>query len=209
MMTNAIEMLIVGEWAEAVVLALLGAGIRGVLLLAVVLAGAMALHRASAATRHALLAAGFLTMLALPFGRLLPWQLPLLPAGVGSTVRPQVSTPAEDLSSLRSAIVSSSIGADLQAQAADAVTEFRRGGAGVDLATQPATGSTEATGLAAAPRASFGEIFVRAAIGLWLLGILFFGGRILVSHWLASRLVGRASAVTDPAWMALLWESSD
>jgi len=94
-MMNGNEAGIVGDLIARTPGVLLDAGIRGAVLLAVVLGVAAALSRATAATRHAVLGAGLLAILMLPIGRLLPWRLPVLPIdpmrstmGIGTLATP-------------------------------------------------------------------------------------------------------------------------
>src|SRR5690606_20826797 len=83
-MTSLLQAPMAGDWPTTMLMAVLEAGARGVLLLGAVLVLAMALRKASAATRHSVVGAGFVVSLLLPLGMTLPWKAELLPNVLGA-----------------------------------------------------------------------------------------------------------------------------
>ena len=220
-----LELIQDGAWLRSGLMALLTAGVRAALLLALVLGLGLLLRRSSAATRHALWSAGFMVALLLPLSGLLPWRLPLLPERLvvtgtaGAVQTPAVARSAEALPE--------AVSAPAPAQAApDAEDGWRLEAArpplqttGMEAAPQldPAVGVSAGESdkgqqplafLWSAVRGDRGTLPALLLFG-WLAGLLFVGGRLGAGHWIVRRLVRRAQPVTDPSWTTPLWESAD
>ncbi|MQA91930.1 MAG: hypothetical protein GEU90_17200 [Gemmatimonas sp.] len=195
MMTSVIETLLGANWVSTTLVAVLGAGVRGVLLLGGVLAVAAGLRAASAATRHAWVGAGLIVLLMLPLGGLMPWRIPLLPAGImGGTSAIETSVPdVGGASDLAQAL------AGTRFAPADRIPVIGRSPAESGQVGQVATSEGDGTGTSA----------LTGLLAVWLLVMAVLAGRMIVGHWRAWRVVRRAEPVTSPEWTTLLWESAD
>lgn len=179
-----------GGGVEALLLAVVDGGVRGVLLLGGVLLAAGLLRGASAATRHALIGAGLVVLLSLPFGSLLPWRIPVVPDWSGDSGAP-VANPGPSIS-LSSPVPSG--GLELFP---DSRSEPR---AVIGAAAEsPRSLRVRLSGLTA----------THFVLALWLTGMGVVGLRMLIGHRRVRSLLRDTQPVSDPSWLRLFWEAAD
>ncbi len=226
---------VIGELVSRMPAILLDSGVRGVVLLALVLGVTAALTRGPARARHTVLGAGLLALLVLPAGRLLPWRLPVLPidglgavvpagsAGVGTIAGGLVAAPGAGAAFAVSPGVGAggAVGAvvegevKVEAEAAGVVTGDARRDAASDVSIVERSGaeaadvSRSAAAVTVTGRQGRVPSPATTLIGVWLLGVALLSMKSGIGHWRLRRLLREAEPVTDPGWTGPLWESAD
>ncbi len=169
-------------WALATLL-------KGTLLLVAALLVAGALRQSSAALRHLVWGTGLAMLLALPLASLLPWRLPV---GALTSVLPSAQPPIVRTHAIpQDAVAPPPIPAAPAAQSSQTI------------AGAPAT-SSPGIALSISP-----ETLLSIALSIWVIGVLWLVGRLVLGAVLLRRVVRRGTALEESEWRRPLLEAAD
>jgi beta-lactamase regulating signal transducer with metallopeptidase domain len=167
----------------------IGTLLKGTVLLGLALLVAAALRHSSAALRHLVWGTGLAMLLALPLASLLPWRLPV--SGLESVLR----TPPPPTSQTQA--TANNPAAPGQTQPAPATPQ---------LQTTPAAPATSSPGIALAlTPATLRSI----ALAIWVIGMVWLIGRLVIGAVLLRRVVRKGTALDDSEWRHPLLEAAD
>ncbi|HXJ30588.1 MAG TPA: M56 family metallopeptidase, partial [Gemmatimonadales bacterium] len=166
----------------------IGTLLKGTVLLGVALLVAAALRHSSAALRHLVWGTGLAMLLALPLASLLPWRLPV--SGFESVVQtppPPIRThPTQQ---------------DLAAPPATPA---------VPAAQQPqTTAAAPGTSSPAITRSLTPATLRSIALAIWLIGMVWLIGRLMIGAVLLRRVVRKGTALDGSEWRHPLLEAAD
>jgi len=167
----------------------IGTLFKGTVLLGIALLVAAALRHSSAALRHLVWGTGLAMLLALPLASLLPWRLPV--SGLESVLR----TPPPPTSQTQA--TPHNPAAPPQTQPAPATPQLQT------TPAAPGTSSPEIT-LSLTP-ATLRSI----ALAIWLIGMVWLIGRLVIGAVLLRRVVRKGTALDDSEWRHPLLEAAD
>jgi HEAT repeat protein/beta-lactamase regulating signal transducer with metallopeptidase domain len=166
----------------------LGTLLKGTLLLVVALAIAAALRHSSAALRHLVWGTGLAMVLALPLASLLPWHLPV--SGLARIVQ----TPPPPITRTHTQ----------QDHAAPPLTPAAPGAQQPQTTAAPPTTASPAIPLSLTP-----ATLLSIALAIWVIGMVWLIGRLVIGAVLLRRVVRKGTALDDTEWRHPLLEAAD